>query len=741
MTARGDRYLSACLAITAVVGPLVALATALVPIFAHYWVPYTRTPSALVELSRKRSVEAVPPEMREYDLFKYLSELSDAETLHVVGNLQRGVLLVPNSDPAEVAPEFRHADLEHPSVDVQLLVAGLFIPDAYLAAARVTGNERYFGMASTYLRNWWRHDMQTWLPAGLQWNDHATAAQLLVLARYWRSAQARGGSAAQDADWVVDAVQVAAGRLLKPEAFTLRTNHGLMQSLALLHVAVTFPALPLAEQCRDVGRERIFKQVEWYLSAEGVVLEHSAGYHRFGLELLAMVLAHLRALGIQVPQDLSQRYERALEFDALLARPDNTLPPIGNTVTGGSSAAGGSATAFPRRARPAREVSLAPISGFAVWWTGLDSWPDASKLSQLVANWSNFATDAHDHEDEMSITLWASGREWIIASGYWPYGSPLLAKALMWEGANGPHRVGEVAAAPQSTAMVAHGHQGEVVAIELLRGTPTGNRIRRQIVQLGQGRWLVLDADEGRSQTAMETVWTLGAELWARRDGQDKVILSTPDNRTGQLVVLANHAGVDIDLVRGKPDSAIGWTAMTGRVEPTWSVVVRAPPGSVSGLMIDTEVVATGGASAQLDWKSGMHWDLRYVASGTQVLAGRREEVLRVTESGARGQRKVQVPLIAGDPRVRDARLAIDERYLSARKMTPRFNESHVPYRLRMAGVIAILSVLQLIPVAAWYLWSRRRRPTRGVRAAACMAVGSGWAGLSSWIAWVYFAA
>ena len=75
-------------------------------------------------------------------------------------------------------------------------------------------------------------------------------------------------------------------RLAKPELYNSRTNHGIMQNIGLIQLAVAFPTLPRAEFFKTVGCTRIVKQMRYYVDPEGPVLEHSAGYHEFGRDLL-----------------------------------------------------------------------------------------------------------------------------------------------------------------------------------------------------------------------------------------------------------------------------------------------------------------------------------------------------------------------------------------------------------------------------------------------------------------------
>ena len=90
------------------------------------------------------------------------------------------------------------------------------------------------------------------------------------------------------------------------------------------------------------------------------------------------------------------------------------LPAFGEPVTGDEAVEPGPSQA--------RATSIYPAAGYAVWWHGLDAWPDASRLSQTVITWSNYPSRAHKLADDMSVLVWAGGRAWLTNTGYWPYG-------------------------------------------------------------------------------------------------------------------------------------------------------------------------------------------------------------------------------------------------------------------------------------------------------------------------------
>jgi Heparinase II/III N-terminus len=119
--------------------------------------------------------------------------------------------------------------------------------------------------------------------------------------------------------------------LAKPGLFTVATNHGIMQNLALWHASMAFPALPHTQEYQRLASARMNDQMKFYLGEEGVILEHSAGYQPFGLERLAWAFRYLDLMHQPVPQEWIDKYERAQKFYGTLRRPDGSLPMLGDT--------------------------------------------------------------------------------------------------------------------------------------------------------------------------------------------------------------------------------------------------------------------------------------------------------------------------------------------------------------------------------------------------------------------------
>jgi hypothetical protein len=578
---------------------------------------------------------------------------------------------------AATSPTFAAADLAAELSATQLYVASLGAPDLYLRAHASTGDPAWLDRASTYLRAWWAHERTTRIPRGLQWNDHALAARVYVLTRYWEALARAGRLTPDTARWILDAVELSTALLEKEDSFTFRTNHG----------------------------DRFDRQLPWYLGADGFILEHSAGYHGFGVRLVGYALRYRTLLGAPTEPQLAERYRRAVELYAALRRADGTLAPLGDTEEGVRDPpvalldVDGRAMAVAERAWPAGDAAVfLPVSGIAVWkHAARDTAPEA----QLVATWSRVATEAHKHGDDLTVLLYAGGHQLLTSVGYWPYDSPLRGAAIGWCAGNGPHSPGE--AAPGARTNAVSGYTAAPGLLALRSERPDGVQFERRIVEREVGTWIVRDA-AAAAAVELRTCWHVGPEFAVEWRAAERVAIL----RSGAFVASLRFIGPglrSVEHVRGGPQRFPGAVAARGKPETTSTFVVTADP--VAGYAV---VVRTGDPVADdQDFAS-----LDAVRPAAPVL-------------------RVDGPAIAA------TQARVDAQYRELRAVWPEYRPGYWDYRVLASYLVGALVLLQAIAVAAVAHFVRRGRCSPRV-AFACGGVAViGWCALSAWLGLVYF--
>ena len=342
------------------------------PVFSHYRVTPALPTPAIVELHRTRPADSVLGTVAEASMITD-HPLSGEAAVVAARRILAGELALAALPVLPVGRDFDAADLERGVPVQQLFTASLIVPDLLLRAYEHSPDPAFLAAAQRYLRSFIDYERGQWRPAGFLWNDHAVSNRVPVLARYWKLARtASADNAAMGARVHLHALRLG-DMLFKPSLFVANTNHGVMQNLGLLELATAFPELPQAPGYRRLAMERLAKQLPFYISSEGAVLEHSAGYQFHGTVLTGHLVRVLQAGGHTAPPDLQVAHERSLDFLARLQRPDRSLPLLGNTYRYAwqlprSLAVNGTVWDTHLRERPSFTQTF-PVVGTAVWWS------------------------------------------------------------------------------------------------------------------------------------------------------------------------------------------------------------------------------------------------------------------------------------------------------------------------------------------------------------------------------------
>ena len=536
---------------------------ALIALFAVWQQPFSvasisqgqKPPLEGVDALRTLPEDAVLQELREIAVsYPRFDVLEDEDVLETADKMLDGTY-VPG-DLRSIGVPFEPGSYLFGESSWHLDLHSFSIPSLLGRAYEVSGKEAYIRAAAEYIGDWARYESSLLVPRGYFFNDHATAARSIVVTEIWRqyrNSEAYEQSTAAD---VVRYAQKLMGMLADDRLYEYRSNHGIMQNLSLLHLSLAFPSLQPSRSSWQVGKNRLLSQLEYYINTEGVILEHSPGYHHNGLRRLAAAWRYLGLNGDPVPQDFVGRYQKALAFHKALYRPDGTLPPVGDTGDYTYSRIGiasldddsiATGIQVPPQAdvRP-EAVTAAPGAGWVILWDGLEHWPDTAKLAQTAVHWGNFPTMAHKHADELSVSIWSKGVQWVRGVGYWPYGNSRV-EATGWRSSNGPHWSDESAEDERYSSLVGSVLSEAVTFLHLLRTTGNGERIHRQLVKIQDDLWVILDSFESNAPKSAEVVWRLSPDIVLAPLGEDEIVLSPGHDRQKMRMLIGGSADVVVD--------------------------------------------------------------------------------------------------------------------------------------------------------------------------------------------------
>ena len=617
--------------------PILVICGLWLPVLRAYYVSPTKVDDEVIKQALESPSDSTLEKLKDFDFLETRWESKQA-LVDAASSLLHGDLRIHNCS-ARITMPFSAQDLAQVPPGCKLPLAGFVVPDLLLRAYEASGRGEFLSAAEAVITSAHKYEQAAWFPRGQFWNDHAVAARVSVLANFWRLYRHSKNYRPEVAWQVLQMVAHSAQLLAKPDQFTFATNHGIMQNLALWHASLAFPSLPHMQHYQRLAFARMNQQMKYYISDEGVVLEHSAGYQSYGVRLLGWAFQYLDLMHQTAPREWIEKYDRAKQVYGTFRRPDGSLPLLGDTDSR-ADAPGPLVTPFDRDGhlqplaydsgwRPAEPVNLFPVSGYSVWWDGLEFWPNAQNLSQSVVTWSNFSGHGHKHADELSVFFWAGGQSWWSNVGYWPYDTEGRAPAESWAGSNAPHLVGESSASLRVTKLLSIGHSDRLTELEVERAGVENYIARRQVIHCKPNLWVVLDNTSGSESSQTTTTWTApSAVRLQQRQAGGSFLLETPGSNDHLDLFVLGSQGTVQKVFRGSSHPFVGWQVEGGVPVPASALVVEQPARNSWAAVIWSWEKA--GATAWFDgpprmthWTNATNWEIQLPGSAGGIVLHR----------------------------------------------------------------------------------------------------------------------
>ena len=672
------------------------------------------------------------------------TRIPDASVARQVARLQDGHIDLLNGQTLDVALPFNAEDYHSGHPGSELNMAMLIVADTLLRGAIQQEDASLFRLAKNNIVAFSRFEKSIVGDYGLIRNDHALAARIGLLTQFWRAYRQHPEFNVDEARIVLEQLSRCAALLAKPSHYTAWTNHGVMQNLALLQFAAAFPNLREAAIARQTGYERLRRQMAYFIHPEGAVLEHGPGYHRFGIVLVGMALRLIEMNALPDIPELREHYARGVTLLDRLTRSDGSLPRFGDT--------NGAISARPRLGPPglatpvsdvsigdAEGTSIYPGAGYAISLRTLSTSPAAASLqSHTTVFWSHYPGHGHLVDADTSIALWAAGRNWIGNAGYWPYSDPARDRATGWRGSNAPHLrtelTGQAIPRASGSTLVGQGSDARVSLVDTARPLSGGGTLRRQVLQLDAGRWLILDFASPASQAPIDRLWTLEPDLELVRRSDSEYLATDPHSGWRMLLQVIGPSAPLIELLRGSRDPFGGWV-MNGPIPLAAPALVATQSPGVAWLATLVQLLppaanADDYAAPALQVEAPQHWSMRVHGPGSAPAEiTRRDGELIVTSAS-------ESHPLAIKPGTSDVVLhtqaTIAEALAAEKRAFPRFRPLD-EYRRKLSIALAFPALLTTgagFVVAGW---------SRTARRWVAMLLVLAWAALAAWIHMVYF--
>jgi len=722
--------------------PAVVLAAIWSSVIKHY---YVTSPVVTIDMIERGRQEPPNDLLEELSSFRFFDDENHLYTVDVAEKILQGEFALPGEEPRRLHLPFDPQDIDQGSPYWQLSQARLTIPRILLAAYRKTKREEFFLMARDVILAWASYERRVFLPRGELWEDQAIAERVLALSDFWAVYRHHPAYSPDVAEAIFIFV-ARSGRFLADPAFFYRlSNHGVMQNLGLWHLSLAFPSIPETQHYPMLAFERLHKLMGFYINDEGFVIEHSAGYHKTGVQFLSMAFRYMSLHGIEVPHVWRRKYDKAREVYAQLRRPDGSLPMFGDTE-GGAGLPGPLVSRFEQEglygrllnrdesSQPHQNV-IYPVAGYSIWWDNFRALHGMQDLSQTVVAWSYFPAFAHKHADEMSVLLWAKGQAWWTNVGYWPYGTDERRKAESWNGSNAPHLVDESASSIRKTRMLGHARADRLALIDLERRGPGEYIARRQVAQASPGLWVVLDNTSGAVSDRTTTVWTTAHDVHLR-EGQmpGAYNLTQTSNSLMLSTYIFGSSGTSFRTYKGSHEPFAGWQMAGDKpfeaIPTPASAIMVEQPASDSWAVTTWSLDDAGSRGNKLtampsmhSWKGPENWAITlHVKSGTMRLSRQADKVL--LDEGR--TRPLQTLTLARPVGIDEEIAGIQDARQRAKREFPRptFQDA-VEYRFKATYLVIALLALQEVFFAGYKrIASKRYTFLRAISAIVWVVVG-----------------
>lgn len=674
--------------------PILIFITVWLPELSHYYVQTAPISHEAIDKLKVVPSNAIMEELSELSL-GVLPNLSDFQLIQLADNILEGKLSLPGYETIPVKLPFDPDDLRQGLPTWNLMFASLVAPEILIEAYNITQKTHYFDLAHKMILSWAEYEQKKWLPTGFLWNDHAIAARTTVLSKFWHIYRKRQDFNPDVAQKILKFVSRNGEMLAKKGHFTVATNHGILQNLALLHIATVFPALPSSSKFLQIAYERLQDQMPFFINEEGIVLEHSAGYHEHGVKLIGNILRHLTLNGITPPQSWFNKYEKSKQFLAEIRRPDGTLPLFGNTLSQSTY------KELLTLSQKGLSESLYPVAGYSVWWRDYESGLSIYPYSQTILTWSYFPGHGHKLADEMSLLIWADGENWLTNTGYWPYGIPGRKKVSSWDGSNAPHLTGELKNSERKTQLLRYQVIDNLAFSHLRRTGPAGYQTERQVVHLDADLWIVIDyASDKVPQRTTTTTWTFSNTLNVIEGNlPGQIILSNPAQSCMSVFFLGSEK-MQLKHYKGSNDPFAGWivkelnqplaapSVMTVRSsENTWSLTVFSLAKNCREIFADYPKM--------LHWSGPALWSLLLPMQKGEIRIDRKDRSISVNNPTDKSA-NIQLTLQDVD-KVPTEKNIISNAFKSAELKYKRYNQDLTYYRIKISYILLALFSIQIV--------------------------------------------
>jgi len=305
-------------------------------------------------------------------------------------------------------------------------------------AYRQTDNLRYLKRAEELILDWISDNSDYYFlpPSDFSWGDHSTALRLTNWLYFWEEWSKSSLFTSSKMKLVLSSIVAHAERLANPKFYNYHHNHGISQDIALLSATSVFPEIGKSTEWRRLACNRLKDQINFAISPNGVHLEHSPGYHFYGLEQIQEINILLNDMNLKddFDIDLEELITKMIRYVKYIVQPNGKIATIGDTGPGNIKKfisllepfidkdngleyilTNGNSGSLSDTAISFKDEGYAIIRD-----SNGDKIPFEKSFYLFFTTAANKGRD-HKHSDELSFILSYGGYDLLIDPGYYSY--------------------------------------------------------------------------------------------------------------------------------------------------------------------------------------------------------------------------------------------------------------------------------------------------------------------------------
>ncbi|RND01865.1 hypothetical protein EC501_01230 [Lysinibacillus halotolerans] len=305
----------------------------------------------------------------------------------------------------------------------QLYLQALNCISILLNAYEKSNDLKYLIKAQEIIESWIKYE-ETNPENTMVWYDHPTAYRAHNLVYFLILAKRHLNI---NIEKYVSLIERHATFLYKDDHYR-KNNHGIMMDRALILLGNSI-SHPEASRWIEKGIWRLKDTFYSSYSYNGVHLENSPEYHTIVYNLYKSTESFLNKNNLSLGEDVLNILSKSEKYFAYLAKPDLSLPQIGDT--------GKAKAKIEKRFDSFHDQ----VAGISVLQSENKKDP---KLSTWISFVSGYGTVTHKHNDDLSITLFYNGKDIFMDTGKYGYGnSPIRGYVLSPEAHTTVHLKGK----------------------------------------------------------------------------------------------------------------------------------------------------------------------------------------------------------------------------------------------------------------------------------------------------------